>query len=80
MNGVRSGVAYAMPRSFLLSAYGAFCVLTLLMLGTPLVLSNPPLAVIGGLPFPIAWSAAWVLMAFVALGSMHLMAGGEAEE
>jgi hypothetical protein len=69
-----------MPRSLVLSLYGAFCVLTLLMLGTPLVLARPPVSVIGGLPFPIAWSVLWVLMAFVVLGTTHVLAGGEAEE
>ena len=69
-----------MSRRLVLSVYALFCVLTLTALATPIVLGDRIEPMVLGLPFPLAWSAGWVVLAFVALATMHTLAGGESEE
>ena len=61
-------------------AYAAFCLVALVALATPLVLGGRLEPRLLGLPFALWWNAMWVVMAFGALATFHVLAGGESEE
>ena len=47
---------------------------------TPLVLDGRTEPALLGLPFPLWWTAGWVVAAFGALAALHLSLGGESDE
>lgn len=67
-------------RRLALLAFAAFCGVLYLAVGTPLVLDGRVEPFVLGLPFPLWWTAAWVVAAFVVLAGLHVALGGEADE
>lgn len=67
-------------RLLILVAFSLFCGVLYLAVGTPLVLGGRTEPLLLGLPFPLWWTAAWVVAAFCALAVLHLSLGGESDE
>ena len=67
-------------RTLILLGFGAFCVALYLAVGTPLVMDGRVEPFVLGVPFPVWWTAGWVVAAFVALVVLHLGLGGESHE
>ena len=67
-------------RALVLGAFGLFCAVLYLAVGTPLVLDGRTEPALLGLPFPLWWTAGWVVAAFGALAALHLSLGGESDE
>lgn len=67
-------------RPLILLGFALFCGALFVAVGTPLVLDGRSAPVVLGLPFPLWWTAAWVVAAFCALAVLHLSLGGESDE
>lgn len=53
-----------------LLVYLAVCAAALMWPGLPLVAEHVP-ALVGGVPFPLLWSAGWILATFCVMALFH---------